>query len=102
MADSPSNDEIVSFSPEMAGKFPYTAMVENYLGGIGTLSFPDGTVQFAENATYPEIVHSPRLEPAKLEAFCENNIEKYQTYFEANAALLIECEPCEPIERFWE
>lgn len=90
------------FDPEGSSKYPYTAAVEEYLGGVGRLVFPDGTVQFAEAETYPEIVYSPRMTEDELEAFCKEHFDKYETYFETHEYTLERGEIPPPIERFWE
>lgn len=95
------SDEIITFDPEGAERYPSIAAVENYLGGVGRLCFPDGTVQFAENETYPELVYSPRLSEDELERFCSENLSKYEAYFEANFEAIDQGEDLPPIERFW-
>lgn len=37
-----------------------------------------------------------------LESFCEQNLARYQAYFDAHKDALLECDPAPPIERFWE
>lgn len=95
------NDDVCIFDPDGANNFPSTALVENYLGGVGCLMFPDGTVQFAENETYPGIVYSPRLTEEQLEDFCEDNIDKYEAYFNDNFKAIDAGDEVPPIDNFW-
>lgn len=97
MSDQPP----VSFDPSLGKLYPSIAEVEFLLGGVGRLCFPDGTEQFAENDTYPEIVYSPRLELKALADFCEQNIDHYRAHKERYAVEIDEGEAPEII-RFWE
>jgi hypothetical protein len=97
-----NNSAPVYFEPDKVDQFPFSALVENYLGGVGQLIFGDGTFQFAENNTYPEVVYSPRLSEEDLEKFCEENIAHYETYFENHLDAINEGKNIPPIERFWE
>lgn len=99
--ENPTNDEVITFDPDGCKNFPNTAYVESFLGGIGRLCFPDGTLQFAENETYPDIVYSPRLSEEKLEQFCKDNLAKYEAYFEANFDAIDQGDELPPIEPFW-
>lgn len=96
------NQEVITFDPEGAKKYPNIATVEGLLGGVGRLCFPDGTVQFAENETYPELVYSPRLTEADLERFCIENMSKYEAYFDANFDAIDQGDDLPPIELFWD
>lgn len=93
-----TENEIVTFNPDGCTNI---AMVEMFLGGVGRLVFPDGTVQFAENDMYPDVVYSPRLTEDELEKFCEVNLSKYETYFENNFELIDKGDKLPPIEVFW-
>lgn len=95
-------DEIVYFDPHGARKYPHIALVEDYLGGIGRLMFDDGTVQFADYDTYPDVVYSPRLPENELEEFCQTHLEVYERYFKLHEDTIFEGELPPPIERFWE
>lgn len=92
----------IIFDPDGAERHPNIAAVEGLLGGVGRLIFEDGTVQFAENETYPEIVYSPRLTEDELESFCKDNIGHYEQYFESNFDEIDAGNDLPPIERFWE
>jgi hypothetical protein len=94
-------DEIITFDPEGAKKNPNIAMVEGLLGGIGLLCFPDQTVQFAENETYPDIVYSPRMSEKDLEQFCKANISVYEAYFDENFEAIDQGDYLPPIHKFW-
>lgn len=97
-----NQESTVTFDPEGAQRFPHIAVVEGLLGGVGRLVFEDGTVQFAENETYPEFVFSPRLPEAELETFCEKHLVVYEQYFEENFDAIDLGDELPPIERFWE
>lgn len=92
----------IIFDPEGSSKFPYTAAVEGLLGGVGRLIFGDGTVQFADNETYPDVVFSPRLPEDQLEMFCRTHLAKYESYFNENFDLMDAGSDLPPINRFWE
>ena len=92
----------VYFDPDGAKWFVNTAMVEWLLGGVGVLMSEDGTYQFAENDTYPDVVYSPRLPPVELEQFCKDNLAKYHQYNALYEHLFDAGEEAPPIERFWE
>jgi hypothetical protein len=91
----------IIFDPAACAQFPFTGMVEVLLGGIGRLMFPDGTHQFAENETYPQIVYSPRLAPAELEVFCKQNIAAYRQHHAIHRDAIHEGD-APAISRFWE
>ncbi|SHO23807.1 Putative transmembrane protein [Moritella viscosa] len=91
----------VTFNPDGGNTHPNIAMVEGLLGGVGRLVFPDGTVQFAENETYPDVVYSPRLTEDELEVFCESNLSKYEAYFETNIEAIDKGDELPPINVFW-
>lgn len=93
---------IVTFDPESSEKYPNIAAVENLLGGVGRIVFEDGTVQFAENETYPEVVFSPRLSEDEMEKFCLKHIAQYEAYFDVNFEAIDPGGELPPIERFWE
>ncbi len=97
-----ANEAIITFDPEGCKNFPNTAYVENFLGGVGRLCFPDGTVQFAENETYPDIVYSPRMTESNLEQFCKDNLAKYESYFNANFDAIDKGDKLPPIDTFWQ
>jgi hypothetical protein len=94
--------DTVFFDPDGSENYPAITAVEGLLGGVGRLVFPDGTMQFAENDTYPEIIFSPRLTEPELEAFCQSNMDRYEAYFEVNFEAIDEGGDLPPIERFWE
>jgi len=87
---------------DLSGDFPAIAEVEVLLGGIGRLQFPDGTYQFAENETYPEIVYSPRLTEKELEDFCREHMDKYQAFNDQHHDVIESGGDIPPINRFWE
>jgi len=95
------SDEIVTFDPDGGKKYPNIAMVEGLLGGVGRLCFPDGTVQFAENESYPDIVYSPRLTEQDLDQFCSENLATYERYFDTNFEAIDKGDDLPPIEQFW-
>jgi hypothetical protein len=95
-------DEIVYFDPMGSERYPNTAAVECFLGGVGLLMFPDGTVQFAENSTYPDVIYSPRMTEGELEVFCRDNLSEYEQYFEENFETIDLGDLPPPIKRFWE
>lgn len=96
-----SNMTTVEFNPNGFKTHPNIAMVEGLLGGVGRLVFPDGTVQFAENETYPEVVYSPRMKVDELEVFCKSNLSKYEAYFDTNFAAIDKGDELPPISVFW-
>lgn len=79
----------------------YLIEVEELLGGMGTIIFPDGTEQFADlNA--PDIVFSPRLPPQELNAFCAQHIERYREYANQYQSEIAACvQPLPPFPVFW-
>ena len=91
------------FDPDGCEKYPAITAVEIYLGGIGRLVFPDGTVQFAHRDTYPNIICSPRLSEPELELFCKENLAYYEKYYEMYEELFDrgDFDKAPPIERFW-
>lgn len=89
------------FDPDGAKKYPHIAIVEQFLGGIGRLVFEDGTVQFAENETYPKIVYSPRLSEAEMESFCKENLSHYEKYFDENINAIDAGNALPEIDKFW-
>lgn len=96
-----NRDDVITFDPHSAKNFPSLTDVEIYLGGVGRLCFPDGTEQFAENDTYPDIVYSPRLMPEALEAFCKQNIALYEAHFNLHRRAIAQ-DDAPAITRFWE
>lgn len=92
---------IVTFDPGNSRKYPNTSIVEELLGGVGRLIFPDGTEQFAENETFPDVVYSIRGTEEELEEFCKNNLLKYQQYNDQNLDAILNGEELPPIEKFW-
>lgn len=46
--------------------------------------FGDGTVMIMDVEAGPVAVFSPRLEVSELEAFCKENISRYEAHFNAN------------------
>lgn len=72
---------IHQFVPGKAKVTPFIAKVELLLGGIPQLMFPDGTQQFADQDSTPVVVYSPRLPELELEAFCRENIERYEQHY---------------------
>jgi len=101
MIESKKFNDIVYFDPDMGIQYPFRTQVEELLGGIGTLIFPDGTEQFADNDSYPDVVYSPRLPLEDLEKFCKKNIKSYEEYFDKYHEKLLEDMPVPPIKRFW-
>lgn len=93
--------DTIIFDPNGCYTHPHIAEVEGLLGGIGRLVFPDGTVQFAENESFPEIVYSPRLTEDELELFCKNNIYHYEKYFNEHFDAIDLGDDLPPIDRFW-
>jgi hypothetical protein len=71
------------------------------LGGVGRLIFPDGTVQFAENESYPDVVYSPRMTENELDIFCSENLDKYQEYNDTYFDEIGRGDELPPIVRFW-
>ncbi|WP_324729662.1 DUF6012 family protein [Pseudomonas chlororaphis] len=86
---------------DLSGDHPYMTEVEDLLGGVGRVIFPDGTEQFVDDYSEPWGLYSPRLRPEALEQFCKENIAHYQAFHEAHESQLIRCESV-PMERFWE
>lgn len=95
------NEPPISFDPSVGKVYPSILEVEILLGGVGRLVFPDGTEQFAENDTYPEVVYSPRLALEALAAFCEHNISHYRAHNERYRVEIDDGDAPE-ILRFWE
>ena len=95
-------EHTVIFDPSGSEQYPYIAAVEEYLGGVGRLVFDDGTVQFAESDTYPDVVYSPRLTESELESFCKKNLHHYERYFEEYEQTFEHGILPPPIDRFWE
>jgi hypothetical protein len=89
------------FRPDKAGEIPFTTEVELMLGGIGRAMYPDGTLQFVDQACTPVAVYSPRLEEQALEAFCEQNIEQYRAHHQKHKAEIQE-DVTPAIDPFWE
>jgi len=71
--------------------------VEIYLGGIGRVIFEDDTEQFLDEFGNE---FSPRLPEKELAEFCEENINKYETFHDENVSLIIRCET-PAINPFW-
>ena len=92
---------MIRFEPDTHKIYSSIAEVEILLGGVGRLCFPDGTEQFAENDTYPEVVYSPRLTTQALAAFCEQNIDHYRAHSERYSVEINDGDAPE-ITRFWE
>ena len=97
-----NQESTISFDPEGAQRFPHIAAVEGFLGGVVRLVFEDGTVQFAENETYPDIVYSPQLPEPELEVFCGKHMAVYEQYFDENFEAMDRGDDLPPIDRFWE
>lgn len=91
----------VIFDPDGGSRCPNIAEVECLLGGIGTLCFSDGTMQFAEYKAYPDVVYSPRLTEEDLEVFCKQNMAQYEAYYRANSEKIDAYEEAPPIKMFW-
>lgn len=66
-------EDVITFDHEGTKKYPNIATVESLLRGVGRLCFPEGTFQFAENETYPDLIYSPRLTEEELKRFCLEN-----------------------------
>ena len=92
----------ITFDPNGSVDFPHIAAVEGLLGGIGRLVFSDGTVQFAEEDSFPDVVYSPRMAEEDLEIFCKANLDYYEQYFEQNFDAIDAGNELPPIRRFWE
>lgn len=90
---------VITFNP--SNSHPHIAEVEVLLGGIGLLCFFDGTVQFAENETYPDIVYSPRLTEGELEDFCKRHLGNYQDYYNLHSEKIDAFDEAPPITPFW-
>lgn len=99
MSNTP--ETAINFNPAGTRQCPCTSMVEVLLGGIGRLMFDDGTHQFAENETFPEIVYSPRLAPAALEEFCRQNLAAYEAHHAKHKDAINDGD-APAIVRFWE
>lgn len=80
---------------------PYIRAVEGLLGGVGTLRFEDGTVQFAHSYNYPDVVYSPRLPKLELEVFCKKNILYYEKHLDENIDAMDLHGETPPIRKFW-
>lgn len=93
------DEPTITFDPSAASAL---ADVEGFLGGVGRLCFPDGTQQFAENDTYPDVVYSPRFTEAQLEIFCKANMAHYEGYFKEYQEIMDVGEIPPPIDNFWE
>lgn len=93
-------DTVNYFQPDLEGALPFSARVEFLLGGIGRTMFPDGTYQFADQASDPVALFSPRLNEQALEDFCKQNIGRYEAHSEKHRALVLDLE-CPPIDHFW-
>lgn len=70
----------VVFDPHGAETEPFTAEVENLLGGVPVFTYSDGTEQFVDDSVEPVYAYSPRLPAGELEAFCKANIDKYERF----------------------
>lgn len=71
--------EIV-FDPFGSETAPFTTDVEMLLGGVPIVMYADGTEQFLDDSEEPVHAYSPCLEADALEAFCKENIEKYEAF----------------------
>ena len=91
----------ITFDPAGADTYQNITAVEGLLGGVGRLVFPDGTLQFAENETYPDVVYSPRLSVDQLEEFCKSNMKRYEDYFDEHFEAIDAGDKLQPITRFW-
>ena len=90
------------FDPHGARKYPYIAHIEDLLGGIGCVIYPDGDYQFGEydkNDTL--VVYSPKLPEPELEQFCKENFERYEQHYNAHQELIDNYEQAPPIGVFW-
>lgn len=99
-----NNKSIVAdiFDPHGARKYPYISHVEDLLGGIGRVIYPDGDYQFGEydkNDTL--VVYSPKLPEPELEQFCKENFERYEQHYNEHQELIDNYEPAPPIGVFW-
>lgn len=90
----------VTFDPLGALTAPFTANVEDLLGGVPVAMYEDGTEQFLDDSVDPELAYSPRLKPDELEAFCKANIAKYEAFNEAHGYDKLMTERV-PITPFW-
>lgn len=67
-------------APEIFGE------VEVYLGGIGRISYEDGTEQFVDEMGRE---YSPRLSAKELEVFCSDNLDKYISFHSENVRSIV-------------
>lgn len=91
---------IHQFVPGKTKETPFIAKVEMLLGGIPQLMFPDGTQQFADQDSTPVVVYSPQLPELELEAFCRENIERYEQHYAQHKRAIDEYET-PAIVPFW-
>jgi len=79
----------------------YLIEVEELLGGMGTIMYPDGTEQFAD-VNAPDIVFSPRMKADQLNAFCAQHIDRYREYAKKYKAEIDACQqPLPSFPIFW-
>lgn len=93
--------QVHHFRPDKTKETPFITKVELLLGGMAQSMFADGTYQFADQDCTPVVVYSPRLPELELEAFCRENIERYQKHYEQNKEAIDNYET-HVIEPFWE
>lgn len=93
---------ITIFDPDGWKTFPFMTQVEELLGGIGCVVYPDDTEQFLDQGGdgEPDLAYSPRLPRAELEVFCRENIGQYVAFNAAHADELEECKRV-PMVQFW-
>lgn len=70
------------------------------LVGSELAEFDDGTVLITDLEAGHNLVYSPRLPIAELEAFCAEHIDRYQAFYDANEAA-IEDRQAVPMEPWW-
>lgn len=71
------------------------------LVGSDIAEFDDGTALIADLEAGHNLVYSPRLPMAELEAFCVEHIERYQAFYDAHEDA-IEGRQAVPMEPWWD
>ncbi|MDL4860752.1 hypothetical protein NPJ88_000245 [Halomonas elongata] len=70
------------------------------LVGSDLAEFDDGTVLITDMEAGHNLVYSPRLPTAELEAFCAEHIERYQEFYDAHEDA-IEGRQAVPMQPWW-
>ncbi|MBF6043362.1 hypothetical protein P5706_36070 [Pseudomonas sp. ChxA] len=68
--------------------------------GSSVHDFGDGTAIIAELDGSTDLVYSPRLPKAELEAFCQEHLERYRAFNSQHSEAIEEGEPV-PMEPWW-